>query len=306
MPRSEKLQEWAYLAAWRGVRLLPEAAASSLFRAGADRVWRKDGRGVRQLRRNLARVVGAEPGPELVREAIRSYARYWKEAFRLPSMSRDDIDRSFEMHGYEPIAERAEAGKGSIVALPHSGNWDFAGAWVPQVAGHRLITVAERLKPEGVFRRFVDYRESLGMRIVPASGGERSPDAVLGQALAEGYLVALVADRDLGRTGVAVDFFGERTTFPIGPALLAIRNDVPLYTAHIHYEPDRAVCRISGPVDTGAGRLRERLGHTVQAVADAFAEGIGAHPADWHMLQRFWTADFEDPPRRARTDGPES
>lgn len=302
----EKLNEWAYLAAWRGVRLMPESAAAALFRAGADRAWRKDGRGVRQLRRNLARVVGGEPSPELMREAMRSYARYWMEAFRLPSMSRADIDRNFEMHGYEPVAERAAAGKGSIVALPHSGNWDFAGAWVPQIAGNRLTTVAERLKPEGVFRRFLEYRESLGMRIVPASGGDRGPDAVLGEALADGHVVALVADRDLGRSGVEVKFFGETTTFPVGPALLAIRNDVPLFTAHIHYESDRAVCHITGPVDTGTGRLRDRLGHTAQAVADAFAEGIGAHPADWHMLQRFWTADFNAPSGPASADSTES
>lgn len=295
----EKLTEWGYLAAWRGVRLMPERSADALFRRFADRAWAKDGRAVRQLRRNLARVVDGEPTEELVRDALRSYARYWKEAFRLPTMSRDDLDRSFAMHGYEPIAERAAAGLGSVVALPHSGNWDFAGAWVPQIAGNPLTTVAERLKPEGVFRRFLAYRESLGMAIVPASGGDRNPQAVLGEALGDGHVVALVADRDLSRGGVEVKFFGETASFPSGPAVLAIRNGVPLFTAHIHYEADRAVCRITGPVDTGTGRLRERVAATTQAVADAFAEGIRAHPADWHMLQRFWPADFApvDPAR---------
>lgn len=288
----EKLTEWGYLAAWRGVRLMPERSAEAMFRRLADRAWAKNGRPVRQLRRNLARVVEGEPSEELVRDALRSYARYWKEAFRLPTMSREDLDRNFTMHGYEPVAERAAAGRGSIVALPHSGNWDFAGAWVPQIAGDPLTTVAERLKPEGVFRRFLEYRESLGMRIVPASGGDRNPQAVLAEALEAGHVVALVADRDLSRGGVEVKFFGETATFPSGPALLAIRNDVPLFTAHIHYEADRAVCRITGPVDTGTGRLRERVASTTQAVADAFAEGIRAHPADWHMLQRFWPADF--------------
>lgn len=288
----EKLNEWAYLAAWRGVRLMPRRSAEALFRRGADRAWQKNGRSVRQLRRNLARVVDGEPSDALVRDALRSYARYWMEAFRLPSMSRADLDRSFAMHGYEPIAERAAAGKGSVVALPHSGNWDFAGAWVPQIAGNPLTTVAERLKPEGVFRRFLAYRESLGMAIVPATGGDRNPQAVLGEALDAGHVVALVADRDLSRSGIEVKFFDEAATFPSGPALLAIRNNVPLYAAHIHYEPDRAVCHITGPVDTGTGRLRERVASTTQAVADAFAEGIRAHPADWHMLQRFWSADF--------------
>ncbi|MCD0443304.1 phosphatidylinositol mannoside acyltransferase [Glycomyces sp. A-F 0318] len=292
----ERLTELAYLAAWRGVRLLPEPAAYALSRTFADRAARKNGRAVRQLRRNLARVVGTDPDEALVRDAMRSYARYWIEAFRLPSMSTAKLERRFEMNGYEPVHERAERGLGSIVALPHSGNWDFAGAWVGAVAGDPLTTVAERLKPEGVYRRFLEYRESLGMRIIPASGGDRNPQAALGEALGAGHVVALVADRDLGRSGTEVKFFGETTTFPTGPALLAIRNRVDLFTANIHYEADRAVCHITGPVDTGTGPLRERVAATAQRMADAFEEGIRAHPADWHMLQRFWSADFEPAP----------
>ncbi|MEU6857380.1 phosphatidylinositol mannoside acyltransferase [Glycomyces sp. NPDC046736] len=295
----ERLTELAYLAAWRGVRLLPESAAYALSRRFADRAVRKNGRGVQQLRRNLTRVVGTEPDDALMRASMRSYARYWVEAFRLPSMSTATIASKFEMHGYEPVHERAQQGLGSIVALPHCGNWDFAGAWVPQIAGDPLTTVAERLKPEGVFRRFLEFRESLGMRIIPTSGGDRNPQAALGEALDDGHVVALVADRDLAKGGTEVEFFGESTTFPSGPALLAIRNRVELFTANIHYEHDRAVCHITGPVDTGTGPLRDRVALTTQRVASAFEAGIRAHPADWHMLQRFWTADFE------RTRAPE-
>ncbi|SDE24072.1 phosphatidylinositol mannoside acyltransferase [Glycomyces harbinensis] len=298
---SERLTELAYLAAWRGVRLLPESAAYALSRTFADRAVRKDGRPVRQLRRNLARVVGAEPGEALMRDAMRSYARYWVESFRLPSMSTAHLQRRFEMNGYEPVHERAKRGLGSIVALPHCGNWDLAGAWVPAVAGDRLTTVAERLKPEGVYRRFLEYRESLGMTIIPASGGDRNPQAALGEALEAGHVVALVADRDLGRSGTEVEFFGEATTFPTGPALLAIRNKVELFTADIHYEADRAVCHISGPVDTGTGSFRDRVASTTQRMADAFEAGIRAHPADWHMLQRFWSADFAPAPAPERS-----
>jgi phosphatidylinositol dimannoside acyltransferase len=292
---SERLTELAYLAAWRGVRLLPEGAAHALGNRFADRALRKNGRGVRQLRKNLARVVQGEPDEALMRQAMRSYARYWLEAFRLPSMSTAQLQRKFEMNGYEPVHERARQGLGSIVALPHCGNWDFAGAWVGAVAKDRLTTVAERLKPEGVYRRFLEYRESLGMTIIPTSGGDRNPQAALGEALDAGHVVALVADRDLGRGGTEVKFFGEATTFPTGPALLAIRNKVELFTAAIHYEDDRAVCHITGPVDLGTGSFRERVAGTTQRMAEAFEEGIRAHPADWHMLQRFWSADFDAP-----------
>ncbi|THV37055.1 phosphatidylinositol mannoside acyltransferase [Glycomyces buryatensis] len=288
----EKLTELSYLAAWRVVRLMPERVAVGLGRSFADRAWRKNGRGVQQLRRNLSRVVEGEVDEELVRDALRSYARYWMESFRLPSMSAEDLDRDFEMNGYEPVHQRHRAGQGSIIALPHCGNWDYAGAWAAQNAGDRLTTVAERLKPEGVYRRFLEYRESLGMTIIPTSGADRNPQALLSDALQNGDVVALVADRDLSKNGVDVKFFGEAARFPSGPALLAIRNDVPLYTAAIHYEDDRAVCHITGPIDTGTGRLRERIASTTQAMADAFEKGIAEHPADWHMLQRFWPADF--------------
>jgi phosphatidylinositol dimannoside acyltransferase len=133
------------------------------------------------------------------------------------------------------------------------------------------------------------------MHIIPTSGGDRNPQAALGEALDAGHVVALVADRDLGRGGTEVKFFGEATTFPTGPALLAIRNKVELFTAAIHYEDDRAVCHITGPVDLGTGSFRERVAGTTQRMAEAFEEGIRAHPADWHMLQRFWSADFDAP-----------
>jgi KDO2-lipid IV(A) lauroyltransferase len=290
----DRLVEWGYLAAWRTVRLAPERPTAALFRAAADRAWRKNGKAVQRLRRNLSRVVDGEVPETLVRDAMRSYARYWLEAFRLPSMSSDDIHARFEMRRFEPVAERARQGLGSVVALPHCANWDLAGAWVG-IEGHRLTTVAERLKPEGVFRRFIEYRTSLGMNVVPFNGGDRNPQSVLTERAAAGDVVALVADRDLGRNGIDVKFFGEPTTFPSGPALLAIRAGVPLYTAALYYEPDRVVCTISDPIPTGSGRLRDRLSATTQAMADAFAAGIAAHPVDWHMLQPLWSADRPAP-----------
>ncbi|WP_025274332.1 phosphatidylinositol mannoside acyltransferase [Haloglycomyces albus] len=284
----DKLHEWAYLTAWRGIRLLPDNVADRLFRYGADRSFRRGGPRVDQLRRNLERVTGTDVDDAMLRTALRSYARYWKEAFRLPSMSDRAFAAAFEMNGFEPVAERARQGMGSIVALPHTGNWDLAGAWVAK-QGHGITAVVERLKPEGVYRRFVEFRESLGMHVIPTDGSDTAPLALLGNRLQAGDVVALVADRDLSDSGIDVDFFNATASFPAGPAYLAVRHQVPLYTASIHYEDDRAVCHISGPVDTGQGRLRERMNHTTQQMADMFQKSIADHPTDWHMMQRFWT-----------------
>ncbi len=286
--------ETAYAAGWRVVRALPRPVAAALFNAGAEVTVRRGTRGVARLAENLRRVVGPglpdEELEALVRKAMRSYMRYWMESFRLPSMSRQLILRSFRLHGHELLGDDVATGRGAVVALPHAGNWDMAGAWVAAM-GWPLVTVAERLKPEGLYQRFLDFRQGLGMEIIPLTGGERPPLDLLAERLAKGYVVPLLADRDLPGRGVDVDFFGARTTMPAGPALLALRSGAPLYAVDMWYEPDAAVGRLHGPLATPppeSGPLAERARMVTQTVADHFAAGITRHPEDWHMLQRMW------------------
>ncbi|MGY0236204.1 phosphatidylinositol mannoside acyltransferase [Longispora urticae] len=282
-------QEWGYTAGWRIVRALPGPVASGLFRAGADRAARRRGPGVQRLEANLRRV--AAPGTDidaLVRAGMRSYARYWMEAFRLPSRSRAQILDGFRLEGGETLIQHGKAGEGAVVALPHGGNWDAAGAWAA-ASGIPLTTVAERLKPEGLYRKFLEFRESLGMSIIPERGGDRPPVEVLVERVQAGHLVPLLADRDLSRRGVEVTFFGGRTRMPAGPALLALRTGAPLYTVSMWYEPDAACGKLVGPLPVPAdGTLAERVKVLTQSVADALAVGIAEHPEDWHMLQKLW------------------
>jgi lauroyl/myristoyl acyltransferase len=286
--------ETAYAAGWRAVRALPRPVAAALFNAGADLTVRRQSRGVGRLAENLRRVVGPglpqEELDSLVRKGMRSYMRYWMESFRLPSMSKRRILRAFRLHGDELLADDVATGRGAIVALPHGGNWDLAGAWVA-ARGWPLVAVAERLKPEGLYQRFVAFREGLGMEIIPLTGGERPPLDLLVERLGKGAVVALLADRDLPGRGVDVDFFGARTTMPGGPALLALRSGAPLYAVDMWYEPDAAVGRLHGPLAAPppeSGPLAERVRVLTQTVADHFAAGIARHPEDWHMLQRMW------------------
>jgi lauroyl/myristoyl acyltransferase len=177
-----------------------------------------------------------------------------------------------------------------VVALPHAGNWDAAGAWVA-AAGWPITTVAERLKPEGVYERFLAFRRGLGMEILPTHGGERPAFDVLVERLRAGAVVPLLADRDLSARGVEVDFFGARTRMPAGPALLALRTGAPLYVASLWYEPDVACASLEGPLpvpDPGSGPLDQRVRLLTQRIADGLAAGIARHPEDWHMLQRMW------------------
>ncbi|MFI7220115.1 phosphatidylinositol mannoside acyltransferase [Micromonospora maritima] len=287
------LTEAGFVAGWRLVRALPRPVAAAAFRAGADRAHRRNGGGTRRLRANLRRVVGPElPEAELdalVRAGLRSYARYWMEAFRLPGLSRAQILAGFRLDGQELLAADVAAGRGAVVALPHAGNWDAAGAWVA-ATGWPMTTVAERL-PDGVYERFVGFREGLGMEILPNRGGPRPAFDVLVDRLRAGHVVPLLADRDLSARGVEVDFFEGRTRMPAGPALLAIRTGAPLYVASMWYEPDAACASLEGPLplpEPDSAPLDERVRVVTQRIADGLAAGIARHPEDWHMLQRMW------------------
>jgi lauroyl/myristoyl acyltransferase len=286
--------ETAYAAGWRVVRALPRPVAGALFNVAADGAVRRDSRGVAQLRANLRRVVGPDLPPAdfdaLVRRAMRSYLRYYLEAFRLPSLSPEQILRVFHLDGEAQLRDDMESGRGAVVALPHGGNWDLAGAWVA-AKGWPLVAIAERLRPEGLYRRFLEFREGLGMEIIPLTGAEKPPLDLLVERLAKGYVVALLADRDLPARGVAVDFFGARATMPPGPALLALRSGAPLYAVDMWYERDAAWARLNGPVPLpppDAGSLAERVRLVTQDLADRLAVGIARHPEDWHRLQRMW------------------
>ncbi|WFF04298.1 phosphatidylinositol mannoside acyltransferase [Micromonospora sp. WMMD964] len=288
------LTELGYVAGWRVVRALPRPLVAAAFQAGADRAHRRGGGGTDRLRANLRRVVGPELSDaeldDLVKRGLRSYARYWMEAFRLPSLSRTQILSGFRLDGAELLAADVAAGRGAVVALPHAGNWDAAGAWVA-ATGWPITTVMERLKPEGVYERFIAFRESLGMEILPTHGGPRPAFEVLLDRVRAGAVVPLLADRDLSARGVEVDFFDGKTRMPAGPALLALHTGAPLYVASMWYETDAACASLAGPLPVPgpeSGPLDQRVRSLTQLIADRLAAGIARHPEDWHMLQRMW------------------
>lgn len=292
--------DWGYAVGWMMVRAMPEFLARNAFDAGA--LFAARGGGPEQLRKNLARVLGVTPAEvpsEVIHASLVSYARYWREAFRLPAMDHAALARRLRetTFGGENVDAALDAGRGAVLALPHSGNWDMSGVWLTQTYGG-FTTVAERLKPESLYRRFVAYRESLGFEVLPLSGGRRPPFELLSERLTANRLVCLMAERDLTRSGVPVEFFGEPTRMPAGPAKLAIETGAALLSAHCWFDGDGWGCRLDPPLDCSSGDV----GVVTQALADRFAENIAAQPADWHMLQPQWLADLPED-RRARLEG---
>ncbi len=304
----ERLTDGLYGLGWGAVKRLPEPAADALGRQIADAAWRRRGRGVLRLEANLARVVpdaGPERLAELSRAGMRSYMRYWMESFRLPVWSPERIRTSFAITGLPLLEEALAAGRGVVLALPHMANYDLAGAWVTTALGVPFTTVAERLKPETLYDRFVAYREGLGMEVLPHAGG--SAFGTLARRLRSGGLVCLVADRDLSSSGIEVSFFGEAAKMPAGPAALAVQTGAVLMPVTLWYERSPVMrARIHDPIEVpGTGTRGEKAAAMTQRMADAFASGIAEHPQDWHMLQRLWLADLDHAARLAESSGTE-
>ena len=310
----EDLTYRAYATGWAVVRLMPERTAYRLFQLVADRSWRKRGKSVLRLEANLARVLGPDATEEQIRavskQGMRNYMRYYCDTFRLETWSRDRVIETFECENEQMLRDLVASGRGVVLALPHMGNWDHAGAWAVTVADG-FTTVAERLKPEKLFERFVRYRESIGMEVLPLTGGSGTFGGLL-RRLKSGGLVCLVAERDLTDSGVPVEFFGETTKLPAGPAALAVSTGAALCPVTLWYGEGKQYAKVWPELDVPAeGTKQEKIASLCQQLADAFAEGIAAYPADWHMLQRLWLVDLDpsrvprpkDAPLKVEADG---
>lgn len=290
-----------YAAGWSMVKSMPPGMSRRMFRRVADAATVRNGAATRQLRANLRRVVGPDTSEldldALVGAGLRSYARYWLETFTLESIDHAQLIASFDenLSGIEHVDDALAAGTGAILALSHSGNWDASGIWLVNHSGG-FTTVAERLEPASVFDRFVAYRESLGMEVIALTGSDKPPMATLTERLRQNKVVCLLADRDLSRNGIQVDFFGEPTRMPAGPALLAATTGAPLLAVHSHFVgEDGWGHHVNPPAPLPGERLRQQVSAATQTMADHFAAGIASKPEDWHMLQRLWLADL--PPR---------
>ncbi len=280
----------AYLAGWRVVRLLPERTARVVFAWVADRIYRRNGKGVQQLRGNLARVRPGASGrelDELTRAGVRSYLRYWCESFRLPAWPLADVVRRTRTVDEARLRDGYARGRGVVVVLPHMGNWDWAGAWAC-ATGMPLATVAERLEPARLYDQFVAYRRSLGMEILPLDG-QATVDRLV-ERVSAGGLVCLLADRDLSRAGVEVLLCDQPARMPRGPAAIARRTGAPLLPVTLTYVGDDMEVTIHPEVPHADGD--EGLVTMMQGVADAFTGAFRAHPQDWHMMQKVFAGDL--------------
>jgi KDO2-lipid IV(A) lauroyltransferase len=258
---------------------------------------------VDHLRRVLRDISGSEPDEKLIarmtRLAYRGYARYWVEGARLPRLSPELVHERMWMEGLDNLAKPMAAGDGVVMALPHIGSWEWGGSFLDGI-GYHMTAVAEVLEPEDLFEWFIEQRRAMGLTIVPL---DAEASGVLIKTLRNGGLVGLLCDRDLVGNGIEVEFFGETTTFPGGPATLALRTGATLITAAVYSGPGKMHhAIISGPIDTTRqGSMRADVGRLTQEIARHFEDYIRRTPEQWHMFQPNWPSDREaEQARRSR------
>jgi KDO2-lipid IV(A) lauroyltransferase len=195
----------------------------------------------------------------------------------------------FSAEGFGHVEDSVARGRGTIVALPHLGGWEHAAAWMHGL-GHDLLAVVEPIEPPALREWFARQRRAFGVEIVPL--GPDVATRVL-RALRDNRIVCLLSDRDLTGDGVEVEFFGERTTLPGGPATLALRTGAPILPAAVYFRERRGHEAVVRPPLRAerAGRLRDDVARITQELAVVFEELIRAAPAQWHLLQPNWPSD---------------
>jgi lauroyl/myristoyl acyltransferase len=231
-----------------------------------------------------------------VRGVYRSYARYYAESFRLPSVSAEELDDRFTFEGLDHLGRAVRSGTGPLLALPHLGSWEWAAFWLTRVHQVPATAVVERIEPPALFDWFVELRETFGLTVVPL--GPEAGKAIVG-AVKAGQAVALLCDRDIGRSGVEVTFFGEKTTLPSGPAVLALRTGAPILPAAVYDRGRGHHGFVLPPVPTDRrGTFREDVARITQDVAYRLEELISRAPDQWHLLQPNWPSDYAEAPVR--------
>jgi len=277
-----------YLFAWKVIGVLPEKWAYKLANFISDQIFKKNGKGIKRLRSNYKRVmpnISEHELAKLTKDGMRSYLRYWFDTFRLNKWNKSRIIETTFVVRENLLRDPIETKKGCIIALPHAGNWDHAAAYFCST-GIPITAVVEKLKPEAIFKKFLAYRQNIGIEAI--SHREKTIPILL-ERLNQGKLVALVADRDMSRNGIEVNFLGGIANMPAGPAVLAIKSGSPLVTAYIRYLDKGIEITFDETIQLPiSGSEEEQIRIVTQSMADNFAKRIQDSPVDWHMLQRIW------------------
>ncbi len=282
-------------------RTLPHGVMSGLSRVVTTAIpWFSPDRKLvveRNLRRSADHELSDSELASGVRSVFRSYARYYTDTARLPGLSASVVDHGFSYQGFEHIQDSHARGKGTILVLPHVGGWEWAASWLDKVPKYQVTGVVEALDNDELRRWMEEWREAVGIQVLPLGEGLGSE---LLRRLRANHVLCLMSDRNLGDGGVEVDFFGESTELPGGAAALAIRTGATIVPVAVYHrgEQNHAICEPPIVVERH-GKMREDIKRITQNIADVMEMQIRREPHQWIVLQPNWPSDHDALAERA-------
>ncbi|MCL5962700.1 MAG: hypothetical protein M1358_25885 [Chloroflexi bacterium] len=269
---------------------LPLVVGYWLAERAADVSFRFQARARRNVIGNTRHVVGEETSQAelwaIAHEVFRTAARNYHDLFRVPRLTIEDVRRLVLVRGEEHLEQALRQGKGAILVSAHVGNVDIA-VQVGISRGYRLTVPVEHVRPEKLFQMVTRIRADKGINLVPVDGGALR---AISRALANNEVVVIAADRDILRNGARVTFFGEETTLPDAPAVLALRTGAPILAARSLRNGDGTfVVDILPPIDLrGTGNLKDDVRSNTQIVTDVVESLIRDHPEQWIVFEPVW------------------
>lgn len=289
-----KVTYYLFLVAEKVLAVVPIQVTRALGRAASLFYYYAFPNKRRLIQKNMRRALG--PGAtdaevrRTARESCRYYTDYWIDIIWLPSKTRDYVLERFVRIHEQAMEEVIAAGKGCIIVLPHFGSWEAGAVYLASLGP--FAAVAEVLKPPELFDLFCRLRAGVGIEIFPYNSKPETREKMI-DALKGGITLALLCDRDLKGTGVEVEFFGERTSLPPGPAVLAMRSGSPIVCVNVrNMSGGMWIGHATEPFwveDTGD---KERVvQETMQKIANKLEVLIREDPAQWHMFMPAWPSD---------------
>lgn len=288
----QHLTYWQYRSVWEAAARLPASlAARTPEQLGRAWYLGASSRQRQQVCRNLARVMPERSGTartELIRATYVSYARYWLDSFRLHTMSGHDVVSAVRTEGLDHAEGLLADGQGGIFATAHLGSWDV-GAFYTVQRGWTMTTVAEVVEPRRLFDRFVKLREDAGIEVIPLRRNGDMLDRLEARMRDAGSMATLLADRDLGRTGPIVEFFGEPCRLPPGAAALARRTGRPVVVGGFLTDTHGYRGIVQPPIHLEQLSLYDG----VQRIASELETLIRRAPEQWHVFVANWLVERE-------------
>jgi len=288
-----KIVYYLFIFADKVISLLPIRFTRAVARAGSLMYLLAFPRKRHLVERNMRRALGPEASDAEVRRtarrASRYYADYWVDIFWLPTQTREFVLENFGRINEQGLEEAIAAGKGVLVVLPHYGSWEAGAVYLASLGP--FAAVAEVLKPPELFDLFCRLRAAVGIDIFPYNHKPETRDRMV-ESLKSGTTLALLSDRDLKGRGVQVEFFGEQTTMPPGPATLAMRSGSPIICVNVRNVDGGWVGHAMDPIYVEeTGDKDEKIREVTQELARNLEVLIREDPAQWHMFMPAWPSD---------------